>query len=107
MNEETLIRQFAAHVTMEFAVNKISVYRNTEKIYGDGVDSMVMERCLSLYCTTIFKDMTGSQFVSQIILGSTTYLFILTAKEQNAFDGLDAQYIISELKTLKRQLGEI
>lgn len=107
MNEETLIRQFAAHITMEFAVHKVTVYRNLEKIYGDELECMMLERCLSLSCTTIFKDTNGSMMISQIILKNTRYLFVLTAKEQNAFDGLDAQYIIHELKTLRERLGDV
>ncbi len=107
MNEETLIRQFAAHITMEFAVNKVTVYRNLEKIYGDALSCTMLERCLSLSCMTIFKVTNGSQLISQIVLNNTKYLIVLNSDEQNAFDGLDAQYIIHELKILKGKLGDL
>lgn len=107
MNEELVIKQFAAQMTTEFAVNKVTFYRNGQKIYGDTLNNILLERCLAVSCTSIFKEPEGSCMVTKIYLGNTQYLCVLESKTANAFDGLDAQYIVEEVKNLKRKLGDM
>jgi len=102
-----LIRQFSAKITTHFDVNSLTVYNQFEKIYGDTIDCVLLERYLSLSCTTIFKEDKNSSLVSHINYESKLYVFIFKSKNADAFDGVEPQYIIDELKALVRKLGEV
>lgn len=108
MNEKiNAIQQFAGQITTEYDVSKVIVYNKLNKIYGDTLDCVSLERYLSLNCTTIFKDNNTSRFVSHICLADSLYILVLISNSPDAFDGVEAQYIISQILTLKRKLGEI
>lgn len=104
-NEISLIKQFAALVTTEYDVSHVTLYRGSEKIYGDTLDCFMLERYLSISCTTIFKGVNSS-LVSHIKNANNLYILVLTSESADAFDGVEAQYIINEIKNLQRKLGE-
>lgn len=107
MNEERIIKQFAEQLHMEFNVNNVTIYKNNDKLYGDTIDRTLFELCLSVTCTTVFRNHRSSCLVSHLSVGNSLFIIILFSNCKTAFDGLDSQYIIDELKKLKRKLGEI
>lgn len=107
MNEQQIIKQFAEQVCMEFNTNGVTVYRNNNRIYGNEIDGTSLERYLSISCTTVFRSTTQSCFVSHISVNNMLFVIILFSKCKTAFDGIESQYIIDELKKLKKKLGEI
>ncbi len=106
MNEQRIIRQFAEQIHMEFDVSNITIYKNNDKIYGDTIDVTVLETYLSVTCTTVFRNHDSSCLVSHLAVGNSLFVIILFSKCKTAFDGLDSQYIIDELKNLRKKLGE-
>lgn len=106
MNEQRIIRQFAEQIHMEFDVSNITIYKNNDKIYGDTIDVTVLETYLSVTCTTVFRNHDSSRLVSHLAVGNSLFVIILFSKCKTAFDGLDSQYIIDELKNLRKKLGE-
>lgn len=102
--EQRILNQFAEQIKMQFDVYNVTIYQNQEKICGSIKNDVQLERCLSLTCTTVFKEPQGSTMVSHIGIGNHLYIVILDSTNSTAFDGLDAQYIISELKKLKEHL---
>lgn len=67
MNEIiTVIQDFANQMTTEYNVREIIVYDSLNKIYGSPLNSLMLERYLSLSRTTIFKDNEKSSMVSHI-----------------------------------------
>ncbi len=106
MNEQRIIRQFAEQIHMEFDVSNITIYKNNDKIYGDTIDVTVLETYLSVTCTTVFRNHDNSCLVSHLAVGNSLFVIILFSKCKTAFDGLDSQYIIDELKNLRKKLGE-
>ncbi len=107
MNEQTVIKQFAEQTKMQFDIHSLTIYRGAKKIYGAAISDTALEQYLALTCTTIFKETDASHFVSHIHIGTDLYIVILESRTPTAFDGLDAQYIIHEMKNLKRKLGDI
>lgn len=107
MNEQRIIRQFAEQIHMEFDVSNITIYKNNDKLYGDTIDSALFETYLSVTCTTVFRKPDSSSLVSHLAVGNSLFVIILFSKCKTAFDGLESQYIIDELKKLKKKLGEI
>lgn len=107
MNEQRIIKQFAEQIHMEFNVSNITIYKNNDKLYGDTIDGTLFEMYLSVTCTTVFRNPDSSSLVSHLAVGNSLFVIILFSKCKTAFDGLDSQYIIDELKNLKRKLGEI
>lgn len=107
MNEQRIIKQFAEQLHMEFGIQKVTIYKETEKICGDTLDSTALERYMSLTCTTVFIHSNSSCLVSQIYVNSQNYIIILFSDCKTKFDGIEKDYVISELKNLKKKLGEI
>lgn len=106
MNEQRIIRQFAEQIHMEFDVSNITIYKNNDKLYGDTIGSTLLEIYLSVTCTTVFRNHDSSCLVSHLAVGNSLFVIILFSKCKTAFDGLDSQYIIDELKNLRKKLGE-
>lgn len=102
--EQHILNQFAKQIQIQFDVYNVTIYQNQEKICGNVKDSVQFERCLSLTCTTVFKAPHSSTMVSHISIGNHPYIIILDSATPTAFDGLDTQYIINELKKLKENL---
>ena len=107
MNEEAILKQFYSKISTQFDVKKLTVYKNFGNIYGDTLDCVQIERYLSLSCTAIFKDENGSSLVSHVRKGNNLYVFVLSSDSSEAYDGVEAQYIINEFKILNGKLGEI
>lgn len=105
MNEQKIIKQFAENVKMEFFIKAVTVYKNDQKLYGANIDSATIEKYLSLPCTTVYKD-TGSKFVTRFSMGSDIYIIELSSEGADTFDGLEAEYIISDIKKLIGKLGD-
>lgn len=106
MNEERIIKQFAEQIHMEFNVCNVTIYKNNDKLCGDTIDSALLEICLSITCTTVFRKPNSSCLISHLSIGNAIFIIILFSNCKTAFDGIDSQYIIDELKNLKRRLGE-
>lgn len=106
MNEERIIRQFAEQIHMEFNVSNVTVYKNNDKLYGSKINRTSLERCLSITCTTVFREENGSCLVSHLAVRNNLFVIILFSDCKTTFDGLDSKYIIGELKKLKKGLGE-
>ena len=107
MNEEAILKQFYSKISTQFDVKKLTVYKHFDNIYGDTLDCVQIERYLSLSCTAIFKDENGSSLVSHVRKGNNLYVFVLSSDSSEAYDGVEAQYIINEFKILNGKLGEI
>lgn len=105
MNEQKVIKQFAENMKMEFAVKDMSVYKNSDKLYGSSLDSAAIEKYLSLPCTTVYKD-TGCKLATRFKISSDLYLMVLSSDKPDTFDGLEAEYIISDIKKLIGKLGD-
>lgn len=106
MNEQRIIKQFAEQIHMEFDVSNITIYKNNDKLYGETIDSTLFETYLSVTCTTVFRKPDSSSLVSHLAVGNSLFVIILFSKCKTTFDGLDSQYIIDELKNLRKKLGE-
>ena len=108
MNEIiTVIQDFANQMTTEYNVREIIVYDSLNKIYGSPLNSLMLERYLSLSRTTIFKDNERSSMVSHIKTDEKLYIIVLASNSPEAFDGIESQYIINQILILKRKLGEV
>ena len=105
MNEQKVIKQFAENMKMEFAVKDMSVYKNSEKLFGSSLDSAAIERYLSLPCTTVYKD-TGCKLVTRFHISSDLYIMVLYSEKPDTFDGLEAEYVVSDIKKLIGKIGE-
>ena len=105
MNEQKLIKQFAENMKMEFAVKDMSVYKNSDKLFGSTIDSVAIEKYLSLPCTTVYKN-TGSKLVTRFTLGKDIYIMALSSDKPETFDGMEAEYVISDIKKLIGKLGD-
>ena len=108
MNEIiTIIQDFANQLTTEYNVREIIVYDSLNKIYGSLLNSLMLERYLSLSRTTIFKDNEKSSMVSHIKTDEKLYIIVLASNSPEAFDGIESQYIVNQILNLKRKLGEV
>lgn len=108
MNEIiTVIQDFANQMTTEYNVREIIVYDSLNKIYGSPLNSLMLERYLSLSRTTIFKDNEKSSMVSHIKTDEKLYIIVLASNSSEAFDGIESQYIVNQILNLKRKLGEV
>lgn len=108
MNEIiTVIQDFANQMTTEYNVREIIVYDSLNKIYGSPLNSLMLERYLSLSRTTIFKDNEKSSMVSHIKTDEKLYIIVLASNSPEAFDGIESQYIVNQILNLKRKLGEV
>ncbi len=107
MNEQRVIKQFVEQIMMQYDVYAMAVYKGTEKICGTAFDNVTVDRCLALTCTSIFKSTDASLFATHIYVGTQMYMILLRSHTSTAFDGLDAQYIIDEIKRLQKRLGEM
>lgn len=108
MNEIiTIIQDFANQMTTEYNVREIIVYDSLNKIYGSLLNSLMLERYLSLSRTTIFKDNEKSSMVSHIKTDEKLYIIVLASNSPEAFDGIESQYIVNQILNLKRKLGEV
>lgn len=105
MNEQKVLKQFAENMKMEFAVKELSVYKNGEKLFGRSLDSAAVEKYLSLPCTTVYKD-TGCKLVTRFNISSDLYIMVLSSDKPDTFDGLEAEYVISDIKKLIGKIGE-
>lgn len=92
---------------MQFDVYAMSIYKDTEKVYGTAEDALTIDRCLALSCTSIFKALDSALLVTQIRVGAHLYRILLHSHNSSAFDGLDARYIVEEAKRLQKRLGEM
>ncbi len=107
MTEQQILKQFSENIKMQFDVYDITVYRNNDIIFGKKQDCCyLLERYLSMTCTTIFKENSSSSLVTHIKVKSNLYIIVLHSKNEKAFDGLESQYIITVMKQLQRKLGE-
>ncbi len=106
MNEQLILKQFSAQLHMEYGIKNVTIYRDKIKVYGNSLDNISLEQYMSLSCTTIYIDDDSSKLVSQFIINGNVYVIILFSNCKTTFDGIDAEYIISEIKKLKRKLGE-
>lgn len=108
MNEIiTVIQDFANQMTTEYNVREVIVYDSLNKIYGSPLNSLMLERYLSLSRTTIFKDNEKSSMVSHIKTDEKLYIIVLASNSPEAFDGIESQYIVNQILNLKRKLGEV
>ena len=108
MNEIiAVIQDFANQMTTEYNVREVIVYDSLNKIYGSPLNSLMLERYLSLSRTTIFKDNEKSSMVSHIKTDEKLYIIVLASNSPEAFDGIESQYIINQILILKRKLGEV
>lgn len=108
MNEIiTVIQDFANQMTTEYNVREVIVYDSLNKIYGSPLNSLMLERYLSLSRTTIFKDNERSSMVSHIKTDEKLYIIVLASNSPEAFDGIESQYIVNQILNLKRKLGEV
>ena len=105
MNDTKVIKQFAENIKMEFAVKELSVYKNSEKLFGSSLDSAAIEKYLALPCTTVYKN-GCSKLVTRFNVGSDLYIMALFSEKPDTFDGLEAEYIISDIKKLIGKLGD-
>lgn len=105
MNEQKVIKQFAENMKMEFAVKDMSVYKNSEKLYGSSLDSAAIEKFLSLPCTTVYKN-NESTLVTRFNIDKDEYVMVLSSDNSNTFDGLEGKYVISDIKKLIERLGD-
>ena len=108
MNEIiTVIQDFANQMTTEYNVREVIVYDSLNKIYGSPLNSLMLERYLSISRTTIFKDNEKSSMVSHIKTDEKLYIIVLASNSPEAFDGIESQYIVNQILNLKRKLGEV
>ena len=108
MNEIiAVIQDFANQMTTEYNVKEVIVYDSLNKIYGSPLNSLMLERYLSLSRTTIFKDNERSSMVSHIKTDEKLYIIVLASNSPEAFDGIESQYIVNQILNLKRKLGEV
>jgi hypothetical protein len=105
MNEQKSLKQFAENMKMAFAVKELSIYKSGSKLFGSTLDGATIEKYLSLPCTTIYKG-TGCKFVTRFNIGSDLYIMALCSDKPDTFDGLEAEYVISEIKKLIGKLGD-
>ena len=105
MNDTKVIKQFAENIKMEYAVKELSVYKNSEKLFGSSLDSAAIEKYLALPCTTVYKN-GCSKLVTRFNVGSDLYIMALSSEKPDTFDGLEAEYIISDIKKLIGKLGD-
>ena len=106
MNEQKILRQFAENLRMEFAVKDISVYRNMKKIYGKNIDNVDLDKYLSLSCSTVFKTDSSSVLVTRFVSEKGSCIFVIYSDNAAAFDGQEAEYIISDIKKIKGKIGD-
>ena len=106
MNEQKFMKQFSDNLKLEFATKDISAYRNNEKIYGKSLDNTLIEKYLSLPCSTVFKNSTGSTFVTRFSVGRDNYIIAIYSDNTATFDGQEAEYIISDIKKIQGKIGE-
>lgn len=106
MNEQKILKQFSDNLKLEFAIKEISAYRNNEKIYGKTLDSALIEKYLSLPCSTVYKSSTGSTFVTRFAVGRDNYIIAINSDNAATFDGQEAEYIISDIKKIQGKIGE-
>ncbi len=106
MNEQRIIKQFAEQIHMEFDVSNVTIYKNNDRLFGDEINRTSLERCLSITCTTVFREDNSSYLVSHLAVRNNLFVIILFSDCKTTFDGLDSKYIIGELKKLKKELGE-
>lgn len=106
MNEQKILKQFSDNLKMEFAIKEISVYRNSEKIFGKTLDNALIESYLSLSCSTVYKNSTSSVFVTRFGIDKDNYIVAIFSDNTATFDGQEAEYIISSIKKIKGKLGE-
>lgn len=106
MNEQKIMKQLSNNLKMEFGVKEISVYRGNDKVFGKPLDNALIEKYLSLPCSTVFKSTNGSIFVTRFAVGRDNYIIALYSDNTATFDGQEAEYIISDIKKLQRKLGE-
>lgn len=108
MNEViAVIKEFASQITTEYNVSEVTVYDSLNQIYGSPLNSLMLERYLSLSRTTIFKDNEKSSMVSHIKTDEKLYIIVLASNSPEAFDGIESQYIVNQILNLKRKLGEV
>lgn len=107
MNESKVFEQFSKAAELEFAINSISVYKNGQYIYGKELDEAFIEKCLSLYCTSVFKSASGCTLVTQLHYNdSTIYIIALSSADPDTFNGKEAEFIIADIKKLSGRLGD-
>ena len=105
MNEQKHLKQFAENMKMEFAVKAVSIYKNCEKLFGSSLDNAAIEQYLSLPCTTVYKN-KESKLVTRFNIENDMYLMALSSDNPDTFDGLEGEYVISDIKKLIERLGE-
>ena len=105
MNEQNLIKQFTENIKMEFDVKTVSIYKNGEKFCGSLLDSAAIEKYLALPCTTIYKS-SGSKFVTRFAIGNNLYLIYFSSDSSDTFDGIEAGYILADIKKIMGKLGD-
>lgn len=106
MNEQKILKQFADNLRMEFAIKDVSVYCNSKKVFGKALDNTLIEKYLSLSCSTVFKNSNGSIFVTRFSIDKDNYTIVIYSNNMATFDGKEAEYIISDIKKIQRKLGE-
>lgn len=106
MNEQKIMKQLSNNLKMEFGVKEISVYRGNDKVFGKPIDNALIEKYLSLPCSTVFKNSTGSTFVTRFTVGRDNYIIAIYSDNTATFDGQEAEYIISDIKKIQGKIGE-
>ena len=106
MNESKVFDQFAKAAELEFAINGISVYKDGQHIYGKELDEAYIEKCLSLFCTSVFKSASGCTLVTQLHHNSSVYIIALSSADPDTFNGKEAEFIITDIKKLSGRLGD-
>lgn len=107
MEEQRILKQFSEKIKMQFDVYDITIYKNNKSIFGKSQDNNCLERYLSLTCTTIFKGNSESSLATHIKVKNSLYIIVLHSNNEKAFDGVDTQYVINDIKQLQRKLGEV
>ena len=106
MNDTKVFDQFAKAAELEFAINGISVYKDGQHIYGKEFDEAYIEKCLSLFCTSVFKSASGCILVTQLHHNGSVYIIALSSADPDTFDGKEAEFIINDIKKLSGRLGD-
>ena len=102
MNEQKILKQFSDNLRMEFGTKETSIYCNSKKVFGKSLDNTLIEKYLSLSCSTVFKNSNGSIFVTRFSIDKNVYIIVIYSNNTATFDGKEADYIISDIKKIQR-----
>ena len=77
MNEQKQLKQFAENMKMEFAVKAVSIYKNSEKLFGNSLDNASVRA--GSFCAINYNYSVKKSFKNEAFFISTCYFLIITS----------------------------